>query len=462
MKEALESLQQDLKEAQNEVAGVHGPLTLTGDQQHALAAAASWYKRHKAPNFLLDGAAGTGKTYCLQALLSELDTNFVLFAAPTNKAVKVLSQTLAQSGIHSPCMTIYSALGLKMMPSGDVKELTTGDNGKGKVNWDKYQLVVLDEASMVGQILLPHITRVQHQYGVRFMYVGDFAQLPPVGEARSAVMEGEWEAGTRASLLEVVRAKNQILTLATAVRAQVEAFIPRVKLVNNNDGLEGVWQYASPTLADKAILAALDNGLFSLPAGAKCIAWRNVIVNKLNQMIREHLYPDTQQFFVEGDRVIVTEPFQPLVPDTCGEHEESCFITTDSEGRVESAELCPHPWYPDFLCWQLHVIGDDSQQFTAFVLHEDARMQRKWKAHKDALAAAARLENRKWKAFWEFVEAFHGIRHGYAITAHRSQGSTYQQAFVNHSDILLNQNRTEAFRCLYVACSRPREQLHLW
>lgn len=441
--------------------GTAHELNLTPDQSHALKTITSWYHDQSGNYFLLNGAAGTGKTYCLQALLDELDTNFVLFTAPTNKAVKVLSQTLAQAGIHSPCMTIYSALGLKMMPNGDVKELTASES-KGKVNWEKYKLVVLDEASMVGQVLLPHIARLEHQEQVRFLYVGDFAQLPPVGEAQSAVMAGGWTDDTSASLLEVVRAKNQILTLATAIREQIGTFIPRVKLLSDNDGQEGVWQYASPILADKAILRALDDGLFSLPAGAKCIAWRNVIVNKLNQMIRGHLYPDTQHFFAEGDRVIVTEPFQALHPDTIGAKEEGGFITTDSEGRVEFAEMCPHPWFPDFLCWQLHVIGDDEQQFTAYVLHEDARMQKKWKAHKDALAAAARIDRSKWKDFWLFVEAFHGIRHGYAITAHRSQGSTYEQAFVNYSDILLNQNRSEAFRCLYVACSRPRKQLHLW
>ena len=63
--------------------------------------------------------------------------------------------------------------------------------------------------------------------------------------------------------------------------------------------------------------------------------------------------------------------------------------------------------------------------------------------------------------FWEFKEAFHKLRHAYAITAHRSQGSTYDTAFVDWRDILLNRNRGEAFRCLYVACTRPKRRLFL-
>lgn len=434
---------------------------LTADQTEALTRATNWYRNTKLPAFLLDGAAGTGKTFCLQALLDRLNTDFVLFAAPTNKAVKVLSQTLRRAGIHSPCATIYSILGLKMMPNGDVKELTASEKPKHAVDWWKYKLIVLDEASMVGQVLLPHISRLQEQYQVRFIFVGDSAQLPPVGEPQSAVMSGDWSPEAHASLIKVVRQENQILTLASAIRAQVDAFIPRVALQNDHDDQEGVWQYQNPMAADRAILRALDDGLFQQPTGAKCIAWRNVVVNKLNQMIRSHLYPETQQFFVEGDRVIVTDPFNPLTEDNT-EKQLGTYITTDSEGRVEHAEQVPHPWFPEFLCWQLTVVGDDEEQYKALVLHEDPRMQRKWKAHKDKLAAEAHMDRGKWEQFWRFVEAFHGLRHGYAITAHRSQGSTYEQAFVNYSDMLLNQNRREAFRCLYVACSRPRKQLHLW
>lgn len=434
---------------------------LTSEQLVALDKATNWYRTRHSKSFLLDGAAGTGKTFCLQKLLDVLNTNFVIFTAPTNKAVKVLSQTLRQAGIHAPCCTIYSALGLKMQPNGDVKELTPTEKSRHNFDWNKYQLVVLDEASMVGQVLLPHIDRLQSQYGVQFIYVGDSAQLPPVGEAYSAVMHGDWNEQAHASLVTVVRQENQILTLASAIRAQIGTFIPRVALHHDNANDEGVWLYSTSAWADKALLRALDQGLFARPGGAKCIAWRNVIVNKLNKMIRLHLYPETQQFFVEGDRVIVTEPFNPIARGS-NEKMQGTFITTDSEGRVEYAELVSHPWYPEFPCWALSIIGDDEEQFEAYVLTDDAKQQKAWRARKDALAQEARADRRKWAAFWRFVEAFNGIRHGYAITAHRAQGSTYDQAFVNYSDILLNQNRHEAFRCLYVACSRPKYQLHLW
>ena len=79
----------------------------------------------------------------------------------------------------------------------------------------------------------------------------------------------------------------------------------------------------------------------------------------------------------------------------------------------------------------------------------------------DRLAAEARANPKLWGAFWEFVEAFAPVRHAYAITSHRAQGSTYIRAFVSWRDILLNPNRAESMRCLYVAASRPKKELYL-
>ena len=67
----------------------------------------------------------------------------------------------------------------------------------------------------------------------------------------------------------------------------------------------------------------------------------------------------------------------------------------------------------------------------------------------------------KWKDFWLFKEAFHSVRHAYAITAHRSQGSTYTTVLGDYKDVLVNRTRHEALRCFYVMCTRPTTSLVL-
>jgi superfamily I DNA/RNA helicase len=59
-----------------------------------------------------------------------------------------------------------------------------------------------------------------------------------------------------------------------------------------------------------------------------------------------------------------------------------------------------------------------------------------------------------WIDYWKIKRIFTDIRPAYAMTVHKSQGSTFENVFVDAQDILSNPNREEALRCLYVAISR--------
>jgi ATP-dependent exoDNAse (exonuclease V) beta subunit len=113
--------------------------------------------------------------------------------------------------------------------------------------------------------------------------------------------------------------------------------------------------------------------------------------------------------------------------------------------------------YSEFTVFRIVVQLDTGKTVIARALHPSCRALYDEKAAR--LADMARANSRLWKEFWTFKEAFHSLRHAYSITAHRAQGSTYESVFVDVQDILLNRNRQEAFRCLYVACSRPKFKL---
>jgi exodeoxyribonuclease-5 len=93
------------------------------------------------------------------------------------------------------------------------------------------------------------------------------------------------------------------------------------------------------------------------------------------------------------------------------------------------------------------------------VLHEDSAAR--YAQDSEKLAYDAKATPRLWKKFWEHKDLFHDIKYAYALTAHRSQGSTYENVWVDYQDILINRNRKEAFQCLYVACTRPTTKLIL-
>ena len=78
------------------------------------------------------------------------------------------------------------------------------------------------------------------------------------------------------------------------------------------------------------------------------------------------------------------------------------------------------------------------------------------------MSKQAKQKKISWGGFWALKNEFmHDVRPCHAITAHRSQGSTYRSVFVDVEDILSNYNTTEALRCLYVACTRASDILVL-
>lgn len=415
--------------------------SLFPEQAEALDAIIAWLASDE-PFFVLSGGAGTGKTYCIRELVNRTKGRFV-FTAPTNKATKELRNSVTTKEYKPECRTIFSLLGLRLEASGEIKELTAPED---PLDLSAYKAVVVDESSMNSSKLMGFIKHAQATYGVKFLFMGDDAQLPPVGETTSPV----WKIPGGFRLQTVRRHDNQILELVTRIRGAVNHPAPNIKLLDNHDDKQGVWKLAQPqflaTIAEHA-----QAGAFSQPAGSKAIAWRNVTVDSLNKFIRSYIFPDVDAPWVAGDRVIFTAPAKDL--------DDQTVATTDDEGLVERVETEYHALYGDFKIHRISITLDTNTTVVARVLHPDS--QQRYAQRVEELSTAARANPRKWKDFWAFKEAFHSLRHAYAITAHRAQGSTYDCAFVDWRDVLLNRNRQEAFRCLYVACSRPKRALVL-
>lgn len=416
---------------------------LNDEQRAALTMIQAWHEGGEDPFFVLAGSAGTGKTFLMQQFLRE-HKGRVVFTAPTNKATKVLARTLKAADYTPECKTIYSLLGLQLAANGEVKVLAVPDE---PVDLSRFSLVVVDEGSMINSQLTAIIRKAAADFKTPVLFLGDPAQLPPVGEVESPI----WEIKNRAQLYRVMRHDNQILTLAQRLRERVEKPLGSIKIDSDNDGIEGVWR-ASQIDFECSIVEHAERGDFTRPDFCKVVAWRNATVDSYNALVRKAIWgSESLRPWLVDDRVIFTAPAKNL--------EDEIIATTDDEGTVIRAEEAWHPVWQEFKIWNVQVQIDGGQLVTARVLHPECRMVFERKA--EEMAAAARADKRKWKSFWEFKEAFHGLRHGYAITAHRAQGSTYDTTFVDWRDVMLNKDRAEAFRCLYVACTRSRKRLVL-
>jgi len=391
--------------------------------------------------FVLEGQAGVGKTFCIKDLVNRLRGRMV-FTAPTNKATKVLRESITTDGYKPECRTIYSLLGLRLEANGEIKELTTPEE---PLDLTKFLAVVVDEGSMINKMLMRYIEQTAKDQNIQFIFMGDPAQLPPVGEIMSPI----WRLENNHKLTKVMRHDNQILKLATAVRQKLSHPAPSFTPESDFDSDGGVKVFRNAEFV-AAIKDAARQGEFSKPNRAKAIAWRNVTVDALNRIIRSELF-DNANTWSEGDRIIMLEPAKDLEGDT--------IAHTDDEGTVTRVNVAWHPHHGEFKCYAISVTFDDNHAGTIWLLHEDSAAE--FEREVQRRAAEARSNSRLWKTFWGFKEAFHKARYAYAITAHRSQGSTYETAFVDYRDIMLNRTRREAFQCLYVACTRPKRFLFL-
>lgn len=185
-------------------------LVLSEQQQAAFEAAKKWledFEEGKTSRkfFVLEGFAGTGKSFTLKHIINELGYN-AAYMAYTGKAALVLRKYS-----NVPATTIHSAIYKLIRPSEETfkrlyqerddatseaekKELTNEINKlmqpQFRLDTEAFddsgvELIALDECSMVDKELLADLT----SFGIPIFALGDSGQLPPV-RGTGALFEG--------------------------------------------------------------------------------------------------------------------------------------------------------------------------------------------------------------------------------------------------------------------------------
>jgi ATP-dependent exoDNAse (exonuclease V) alpha subunit len=54
------------------------------------------------------------------------------------------------------------------------------------------------------------------------------------------------------------------------------------------------------------------------------------------------------------------------------------------------------------------------------------------------------------------------VDYGYALTVHKSQGSTYNDVYVEYNNLQANKKDTEKYKLLYTAITRTANNLHVY
>lgn len=149
---------------------------------------------------ILTGAGGTGKTTTIKRIVKSLGSGYnTMILAPTGAASKRVSDETVDivNRLCAPISTIhyhFCAQRLIQLKYPDVPNL-----------------VIIDEASMVdsntfGRLLMAIRNRSEHAFqNLRFLLVGDFSQLPPVGPGR---IFNDLVAGERCPVFRLTEVKR--------------------------------------------------------------------------------------------------------------------------------------------------------------------------------------------------------------------------------------------------------------
>lgn len=441
-------------------------IILTDDQKTAVEELRKFIAAPGKTDFVLSGPAGSGKSFILPIFIKRWCGDFkVCITGTTNKACRVIQGFAKSNNLDIQVCTIHSLLGLVVKQVEDTVVLK--QDGNNTIH--DFNIVIVDECSMVNKELYDYINSSATQYNVKVIYIGDIHQLPPVNEDKSYVFKHKgFRRYGQQDLTKIVRQAegNPIIRLASSIReAMYEDGIVDIAEHEERIGKDGV-MIRKGTKFTNLFKSAFNTGMYNRnPDSFRVVSWTNRRVKLYNSMIRPIFFGyNPEDDFVVGERVVTCAPVQKVSEYKGNKVKTVIVLPTDTEGVVKNVDRVTHPGFSGskYEVWALSFspFSDEVKEHTVFVPTKAGSLA----INKDLsdLAASAkttsdpRKRNLIWNRFWHIKNMMNDIRPAHAYTAHKSQGSSYDVVFVDAQDIGRNQNRLEALQCLYVAVTRAR------
>lgn len=449
---------------------------LNDDQQNALDFILQFVDDPARRQMLLYGAAGTGKTSLINVLLDELDRRpsdsapRYICTAPTNKAVEVIADRTGRDYRQ----TIFSIMGLVLVDYDDSKPRLKKERDG---SLDIYDLVIVDEASMVSLQLLAEIQRqLQLCTAVKVIYVGDRCQIPPVEDANNGMLESIiFQLPIKIELTKVMRTadENPILGVVTKMRENMQS---PVDLFEHTTAVApsgiGVWfdEYEKPFMR-KMIEYFVSDKYKADSNYALAVAWTNAAVDAINARVRKAIYPDTDLEYEVGEEIRVTKTYG--VDRRVG-HGTIYNVVYPIEQRlkIHTVQVTEDPAY-HVPCYKMYVSGRNVPANTVYVVTSDgmnAYNQTKMKLAEESRERAKMLDRNghrlytnkdAWKPYTEFTHFYMWPGYIYAMTAHKSQGSTVDNVFVIERNINRIEEDELRNKLKYTAFTRAAKELHV-
>jgi ATP-dependent exoDNAse (exonuclease V) alpha subunit len=430
-------------------------IILSPSQDEACDAFRTFLLDPEEKEFLLSGFAGSGKSFLvkylvgvtkeehrlLRLLSADKLTPRFLFTATTNKAANVLEEISDED--RGSSTTVHKMLGLQVrnnFKTGTTK-LVQAREPKTSLN---NTILVVDEASMINTELLSLIRDICKGYvGCKLLFVGDAYQLPPVKEDPCSLF---FSCENTHFLTDIQRqaADSPIISYAHCFRECLdneELPWPEVP----HDGTN-IINYTDPDVFVDTMKATYNKyDQEHRVKDVKVLAWTNNRVRELNDAIRASL-GYTKDIEV-GETVCSNSSIMK---------NNTVIAPTDSLWEIDSIGT-------PFL--NSDKIEGQTLSLRALDGRADAQYIKVFQPTNWIDAGRVIKEYRKqkdWTEMFRCQNEWADLRSIYAQTVHKSQGSTYDEVFIDVTNIGQNNKWYEVARLMYVAITRARFKVHLF
>ncbi len=473
---------------------------LTNDQATLVKELNIFLNSSESNCFLLKGYAGTGKTFITKGLtdyLNEIRRNYIL-AAPTGKAAKVI-QEKTKSEAHTIHKTIYS--------DKDLKEYQTDEDGKTikfyfelAVNNNSNDTVyIFDEASMISNIysemefirfgsgyllqdLFKYINLDNNNHNKKIIFIGDNAQLPPVGMKFSPALNTKY-------LQENFRVRLEEFELTNVVRQKEDSGILKNSIDIRDTLNKKIFNHLDIDTSSSDI-ESLEHANFinkylevcnnKIDKNTMVIAYTNASVKDYNQAIRAKFFDNIDQVNVKDKIIILSNSSSSGIFLSNGDFGLITQILSDTEQRrvrlkrknnetdkVENIDIDLYFRNIELLVRDidgtLHKINSKIIENLLFSEHPNLNSDENKAIYLDFVMRNSHLKanTKEWKDSLKSDSYFNAlkVKFGYAITCHKAQGSEWDNIFLNcksHQSYLSE----EYFRWLYTALTRASKNLY--
>lgn len=465
-------------------------MELTPQQNHVFEQIQAFMKSD-ASVFILRGYAGTGKTTMVKVIAEYVtQSRDVQLMAPTGRAARVLTQKAGIKG-KLEATTIHKAIYAKAcVVSKKVKDVAESEfkfvfpiiknEHGGNI------VAIVDEASMVCSRKIEHelfafgtdnlledlLEYIRPFYGGKVIFVGDPAQLPPVGEPISNALRAEYfiERGLKvvtAELTEVLRQKGDSVILKNAMMIRDILEKGKRNYLVFEEKKDDVETVPSGDFLNKYIEYRQQSGIHD----SVVICYSNKAASRYNRDIRASLYGGNVPLR-ENDILLITQnnyrlgrmngEFVPVLSVGARVQQSApVYIQSGSEKkRVAVTINFVQVTVPDGngVPMECMLIENLLTSDNATISIDENR----------ALYINFCMRNPDLKqGTEEFGEAlmsdgyYNAIRakYGYAVTGHKCQGGEWGKVFVDYTDRTgLND---DSLRWAYTATTRAQKTLYV-